>query len=83
MKKVFMPIERDSEKDMKVIGERIAQWRYEMGLSQYNVADATEIGRATIDRIERGLVAPRITTLIKICAAFKVPITRFVPDDVR
>ena len=82
MKKVFMPINRDSEKDIKVVGEKIAQWRYEMGLSQQNVADATDIARSTIDRIERGQIAPRITTLIRICAAFDVPITRFMPDDV-
>ena len=82
MKKVFMPIERDSENDMKVIGQKIAQWRYEMGLSQYNVADAIGLSRNGIDKIEKGKCAPKITTLLNLCAAFSVPLSTFLPDDI-
>lgn len=56
-----------SEKEMWEIGQRIADKRNALGLSQEEFAEQIGLSRAAVGKIERGEVAPRTDTLISVC----------------
>ena len=56
-----------SEKEMWEIGQRIADKRSALGLSQEEFAEQIGLSRAAVGKIERGEVAPRTDTLISVC----------------
>ena len=56
-----------SDKEMWEIGQRIADRRSALGLSQEEFAEQIGLSRAAVGKIERGEVAPRTDTLISVC----------------
>ncbi len=57
---------------MKSIGRKIALLRAEQGISQEDLAGASEVNRGYISRIENGHVSFSIPVLLKIADALKV-----------
>ena len=51
------------------LGRRLSQLRKKRGLSQTQLADMAQIGRAHLSQIENGAVAARIDTLYAIAQA--------------
>ena len=51
------------------LGRRISELREKRGLSQTQLADISEIGRAHLSQIENGAVAARVDTLYAIAQA--------------
>jgi transcriptional regulator with XRE-family HTH domain len=54
------------------VGRRLAEVREKRGLSQAQLADMAEIGRAHLSQIENGAVAARIDTLKAIADALEI-----------
>jgi len=54
------------------LGRRISDLREKRGLSQTQLADLAEIGRAHLSQIENGAVAARIDTLYAISKAMEL-----------
>ncbi len=54
------------------LGRRLSDLREKRGLSQTQLADMAEIGRAHLSQIENGAVAARIDTLYAIAAALEM-----------
>jgi transcriptional regulator with XRE-family HTH domain len=54
------------------IGDRARAARTRLGLNQAEVAEHVDISAEVYGRFERGLVTPRIQTLLKICEALQV-----------
>jgi transcriptional regulator with XRE-family HTH domain len=54
------------------LGRRISQLREKRGLSQTQLADMAEIGRAHLSQIENGAVAARIDTLYAIAKVLEL-----------
>lgn len=62
------------------LGRRLAATREKRGLTQTQVADMAEIGRAHLSQIENGAVAPRIDTLKSITDSLEVSLTDLLKD---
>ncbi len=58
--------------DLEYIGRQIAKIRNEKGLSQEDLADAADVNRGYISRIENGRVAFSVPILLKIAHALGV-----------
>jgi len=54
------------------LGRRISSLREKRGLSQTQLADMAEIGRAHLSQIENGAVAARIDTLYAVAQALEM-----------
>lgn len=54
------------------LGRRLSELRDKRGLSQIQLADMAEIGRAHLSQIENGAVAARIDTLYAIAGAMEL-----------
>ena len=54
------------------VGRRVRMRRLMLGLSQTQLADMAEIGRAHLSQIENGAVAARIDTLYAIAQALEL-----------
>ncbi|MEO9805864.1 MAG: helix-turn-helix transcriptional regulator [Reichenbachiella sp.] len=50
----------------------LVRLRKEKGISQQNLATLCDLERAYISRLERALVQPSLTTIVKIADALKV-----------
>lgn len=55
-----------------IIGERILARRNSLGLSQEDVAHLAELNVSNYGKIERGLINPRLYTLIRIAAVLEL-----------
>jgi len=53
-------------------GIRIKELRIERGMSQMDVGAAIGIDRENIRKYEKGLQEPKLTTILKFAAVFKV-----------
>jgi transcriptional regulator with XRE-family HTH domain len=60
------------------IGRRIRNLRMDRGMSQVMLADAAELSRVNLSRIERGKAAVMITTLLRITRALGVTLADLV-----
>ena len=60
------------------LGRRLSQLREDHGLSQTQLADMAEIGRAHLSQIENGAVAARIDTLHAIAGAFDMTLSELL-----
>ncbi|WP_327169582.1 helix-turn-helix transcriptional regulator [Streptomyces subrutilus] len=60
------------------LGERIAQGRRDLHLSQDQLADRIGLERRSVQRYESGERDPRYTDLLLIADALEVPVTRLV-----
>jgi transcriptional regulator with XRE-family HTH domain len=56
------------------LGRRISELRERRGLSQTQLADMAQIGRAHLSQIENGAVAARIDTLYALAQALEMPL---------
>jgi transcriptional regulator with XRE-family HTH domain len=61
----------------KAFGEAFRKLRKKNGISQEAVSEEAECDRTTVSLIERGLVSPKLVTIVKMCKAITV-----VPSDV-
>jgi transcriptional regulator with XRE-family HTH domain len=62
------------------IGRRLSALREKRGLSQTQLADMAEIGRAHLSQIENGVVAARIDTLYAIAGALDMNLSELFKD---
>ena len=62
---------------LQKFGKRIKKIRLEKGLTQKELALEMDVEISQISRIERGLVNPTLTTLIKLAACLNVKIASF------
>jgi transcriptional regulator with XRE-family HTH domain len=56
------------------LGRRISELREKHGLSQTQLADMAEVGRAHLSQIENGAVAARIDTIYSVAQALEIPL---------
>jgi len=63
--------------DLEYIGRRIAKIRTEKGLSQEDLADAADVNRGYISRMENGHVSFSVPVLLKIAKALDVKPSSF------
>lgn len=66
--------------DAKIVGETIASFRQNKGLSQEVVSGLAGIGRSHLSAIERGERKPTLETLYRICVALDVTMTDIVSE---
>jgi transcriptional regulator with XRE-family HTH domain len=57
-------------------GNKLKSLRTQKGLTQEQLADATELSIESISNIERGIFGPRFNNLEKIAAALNVEVVR-------
>lgn len=63
------------------IGPRLRALRAEHGLSLQQLADRSGVSPAAIHKVEQAAMVPTITTLLKLAAAFQVPVGYFIDED--
>lgn len=63
--------------DLRLIGNRLLDFRKKRGLTQAEVAERADLSDRTYADIERGHVNMRIETFIKICTSLHV-----TPDEI-
>lgn len=63
--------------DVKKMGQVIASFRHEKGMSQELLSGLAGLDRTHYSKIERGLRSPTIDTLFKIAQALEIP-----PDQI-
>lgn len=64
-----------------ILGERIARTRKKYGLTQEELAEAADIGRVTISRLENGEQSPRYQTLEKLAEALGANTAQLLTKD--
>jgi len=62
------------------LGRRLSEIREKRGLSQAQLADMAEIGRAHLSQIENGAVAARIDTLYALAGALETRLSELFKD---
>ncbi len=62
------------------IGEKIARFRSERGLSQEQLAEMTEVSRQSVSKWEMGRALPQLDKLSKLCELFGVSADEFLAD---
>lgn len=63
----------------RIIGERLKQRRFESGVTQAQLAEATGVMRTSITNIEAGRQKPPLHLLYKLCMALDMEVSSFVP----
>jgi len=66
---------------LKKLGSRIIELRKQKGLSLEKLAWGSEIAKSTLSDIEKGISAPRYTTLLKIAGFLEVKVTHLINDE--
>lgn len=61
--------------------ERLKAMRRARGMSLTDVAEATGLLRTAIARVERDDVDPRISTVVAIARALRVPLCELIDED--
>lgn len=62
-----------------VFGERVAQYRKKLNLSQEELAALVDLHRVHIGRIERGETNPPLTTICKLARALRIKVHDLIP----
>jgi transcriptional regulator with XRE-family HTH domain len=62
-------------------GDRVREARLRLGLKQADVAERIDMSNEVYGRIERGMVVPRITTLLRICEVLHVEPNTLLLDE--
>ena len=62
------------------IGPRLRTLRGRLGLSLQQLAERADVSPAAIHKVEQGTMVPTITTLLKLAAAFQVPVAHFIDE---
>jgi transcriptional regulator with XRE-family HTH domain len=79
------PNDSDNDGEMAIsfpvrLGRRISDVREKHGLSQAQLADMAEIGRAHLFQIENGAVAARVDTLYAIAQVLDLKLAELLKD---
>jgi len=69
-------MERMHIDEYKKLGLNIAYYRKERGLSQIRLAEAVDISRTHISRIENNDCAVSLNVIFSIAKALKIPVSR-------
>lgn len=69
--------EFDREEFLKSLGQHIRSHRINQGISASELAKRMNLERSHIARIEAGNTNPTATTLIRICKALKINLSKF------
>lgn len=64
--------------DAKIVGEVIAEFRKEKGISQEVLSGLADIGRTHLSAIERGERKPTLETLYRIACALDIKMSEIV-----
>ncbi|MBQ7302163.1 MAG: helix-turn-helix transcriptional regulator [Clostridia bacterium] len=64
--------------DPKIVGQVIASFRKQKGVSQEVLSGLADIGRSHLSAIERGERKPTLETLYRICTALDVKMSTVV-----
>ena len=73
-------IEAIATRGRRTLGERIRRLRESAGLTQQTLANAANIGRVTLIRIEKGEQTPRFKTLQAIAQALGIPVPELLVE---
>ncbi len=66
--------------DAKIVGEAIADFRKEKGISQEVLSGLADIGRTHLSAIERGERKPTLETLYRISCALGIKMSDIVTE---
>jgi putative transcriptional regulator len=61
---------------LKLLGQEIAEQRRKLGLTQLDLASMVNMEKPSITRLEKGRTNPTSLTLLKICNALNIPISK-------
>jgi transcriptional regulator with XRE-family HTH domain len=64
--------------DLDAFAANVRAARDAAGLTQEQVADASGIHATEVSRIERGLRDPRVSTMLRLAGALRVPASRLI-----
>lgn len=64
--------------DAKIVGEVIAEFRKEKGISQEVLSGLADIGRTHLSAIERGERKPTLETLYRIACALDIKMSEII-----
>lgn len=67
----------------KELGDRVRRARKAKGMTLGDLEAATSIAANTLGKLERGEGNPRLSTLVEVSLALKVPLSRLVPPAPR
>jgi len=62
----------------KEVAKRLRSARTKADMSQSDLADAANVDRKTINRIENGHFSPNLETLTRLCAALNTKLSAFL-----
>jgi transcriptional regulator with XRE-family HTH domain len=65
-------LDENPEAASAAFGKRLKALRAEHGMSQDNLADATDVHPTAIGRMERGKREPRLTTILKLARGLDI-----------
>jgi putative transcriptional regulator len=65
-------VNEQKKKYLKIIGQRVAQFRKKKGISQSQLSDIVELDVMTISRIERGLINISIVNAYNLSKALGI-----------
>ena len=68
-------------RDICLVGQRIAVKRIDAGYSQEKFAEMVGISKTALGKIERGGSAPKADTLISVCRELHTSPNELLPDD--
>ena len=67
-----------SKKVKKAFGRALREVRKRRGLSQLDVSTASDLDRAYLSELERGLKNPSLETIFRLADAMSVPATELI-----
>ncbi len=65
-------LDQDPQAASVAFGQRLRELRAERGVSQDDLADATDVHPTAIGRLERGAREPRLTTILRLARGLDV-----------
>jgi transcriptional regulator with XRE-family HTH domain len=75
-------LDQDPQAASVAFGQRLRELRAEHGVSQDDLADATDVHPTAIGRLERGAREPRLTTILRLARGLDVEPGKLL-DDLR
>lgn len=70
--------EYNSDKDLVSLGKRIKELRKQRKLTLENLCYKNWLEPSTVSRIEKGLVDPKYSTLLKLASAFNISLSELL-----
>jgi transcriptional regulator with XRE-family HTH domain len=73
-------LDQDPQAASVAFGQRLRELRAERGVSQDDLADATDVHPTAIGRLERGAREPRLTTILRLARGLDVEPGKLLDD---